>query len=57
MHCNNVYHLVTQANYDRAKELIKLMGDKFKTDKLPFTSVDVEKYFADFFQQVDKNYH
>lgn len=53
---NNVYHLVTQANYDKAKELIKLMGDKFKSDKLPFTSVDIEKYFADFFQQVDRNY-
>jgi len=53
---NNVYHLVTQANYDKAKELIKLMGDKFKTDKLPFTSIEVEKYFADIFQQVDKNY-
>jgi hypothetical protein len=52
---NNVYHLVTQANYDKAKELIKLMGDKFKTDKLPFTSVEIEKYFTDFFQQVDKN--
>jgi hypothetical protein len=53
---NNVYHLVTQANYKKAKELIKLMNEKFKTDKLPFTSVEVEKYFADFFQQVDKNY-
>ncbi|MBS1497124.1 MAG: hypothetical protein JSU03_00305 [Bacteroidetes bacterium] len=53
---NNVYHLVTQANYDKAKELIKLMSDKFKTDKLPFTSVEIEKYFTDFFQQVDKNY-
>jgi hypothetical protein len=53
---NNVYHLVTQANYDKARELIKLMSDKFNTDKLPFTSVEVEKYFADFFYQVDKNY-
>lgn len=53
---NNVYHLVTQANYEKAKELIKLMGDKFNTEKLPFTSAEVEKYFADFFQQVDKNY-
>lgn len=53
---NNVYHLVTQANYDKAKELIKLMVDKFDKDKLPFTSEEVEKYFADFFQQVDKNY-
>ncbi len=53
---NSVYHLVVEANYEKAKELIKLMSDKFKTDKLPFTSNDVEKYFADFFQQVDKNY-
>lgn len=53
---NNVYYLVTQANYDKAKELIKIMVDKFNKDKLPFTSEEVEKYFADFFQQVDKNY-
>lgn len=53
---NNVYHLVTQENYDKAKELIKIMVDKFDKDKLPFTSEEVEKYFADFFQQVDKNY-
>lgn len=53
---NNVYHLVTQGNYEKAKELIKLMGNQFKTDKLPFTSLEVEKYFADFFQQLDKNY-
>ncbi|MEO6720711.1 MAG: hypothetical protein ABIN67_10095, partial [Ferruginibacter sp.] len=53
---NNIYNLVAQAKYDKAKELIKLMGEKFKTDKLPFTSVEAEKYFADFFQQVDKNY-
>ena len=53
---NNVYNLVIQANYDRAKELIKLMVDKFDKRKLPFTSEEVEKYFADFFQQVDKNY-
>jgi len=53
---NNVYHLVTQANYDKAKELIKRMAVKFPKDKLPFVSDEVEKYFADFFQQVDKNY-
>ena len=53
---NNVYHLVAQANYDKAKELIKRMVDKFNKDKLPFTSEKVEKFFSDFFQQVDKNY-
>ena len=53
---NNVHNLVAQANYDKAKELIKLMVEKFKIDKLPFTSVEVEKYFTDLFQQVDKNY-
>lgn len=53
---NNVYRLVAQANYNKAKELIKLMSDRFKTEKLPFTSVEVEKYFSDFFQQVDKDY-
>ena len=53
---SNVYNLVTQGDYDKAKELIKLMGEKFKIDKLPFTSIEVEKYFADFLQQIDKNY-
>ena len=53
---NNIYNLVAQAKYDKAKELIKLMGEKFKTDKLPFTSVEAKTYFEDFFQQVDKNY-
>lgn len=52
---NNVYHLVIKGNYDKAKELIKRMADEFPKDKLPFTSEEVEKYFADFFQQVDKN--
>ncbi len=53
---NNVYHLVIQANYGKAKELIKRMVEKFSKEKLPFTSEEVEKYFADFFQQVDKTY-
>ena len=53
---NNVYYLVTQGNYDKAEDLIKTMVDKFDKNKLPFTSEDVEKYFADFFKQVDKNY-
>ncbi len=53
---SNVYNLVAQGDYDKAKELIKLMSEKFKIDKLPFTSIEVEKYFADFFQQIDKNY-
>ncbi len=51
---NNIYNLVAQAKYDKAKELIKLMGEKFKTDKLPFTSVEAEKYFADFFSRWTK---
>ena len=53
---NNVYHLVTQGNYDKAKELIKLMTDNFSKEKLPFTSEEAEKYFADYLKQVDKNY-
>lgn len=53
---NNVYHLMIHGNYEKANELIKLMVDKFPKDKLPFTSEEIEKYFADFFQQVDKNY-
>ena len=54
---NTVYHLVAQANYEKAKELISLMVARFSKDKLPFTSEEVERYFADLFQQVDKNYH
>lgn len=53
---NNIYHLLTQAKYDKAKELIKLMDNKFKKDKLPFTSVEVEKYFSELFKRVDKDY-
>jgi hypothetical protein len=53
---NNIYRLLTQANYEKAKELIKLMDRKFNKDKLPYTSAEVEKYFADFFKKVDKNY-
>lgn len=52
---NNVYNLAIQGKYDKAKELIKRMADEFPKDKLPFTSEEVEKYFADFFQQMDKN--
>ena len=53
---NNVYHLAIQANYDKAKELIKQMTDNFSKNKLPFTSEEVEKYFADFYLQIDKTY-
>lgn len=54
---NNVYQLVTQAaDYAKAKELIKRMTVNFPKDKLPFPSEEVEKYFTDFFQQVDINY-
>ncbi|MGN6294274.1 MAG: hypothetical protein ACTHMV_16120 [Chitinophagaceae bacterium] len=53
---NNVYHLARQGNYDKAVELIKRMVDRFSKDKLPFISDDMEKYFADFFQKLDKNY-
>jgi hypothetical protein len=52
---NNIYNLVTQGNYDKAKEIIKLMNDKFRKDKLPYTSFESENYFRDFFIQVDKN--
>ena len=43
-------------NNDKAKELIKQMTDNFSKNKLPFTSEEVEKYFADFYLQIDKNY-
>ncbi|HEX2846099.1 MAG TPA: hypothetical protein VHN59_06095 [Chitinophagaceae bacterium] len=53
---NNVYHLVKQENYNKAEELIECMVDRFSKEKLPFISDDMEKYFADFFQKLDKNY-
>ena len=52
----NPMYLNGEINYDKAKELIKLMVDKFGKEKLPFTSVESEKYFRDFFIQVDQNY-
>jgi hypothetical protein len=52
----NIYRLVIQADYSKAKELIKLMNDKFDKNKLPFTSEEEEKYYTDFFKQVDKYY-
>jgi len=53
---NGVYHLVVQGNYDKAKEIIKLMTVKFSKEKLPFGSEEAEKYFENYFRQVDKNY-
>lgn len=50
---NNIYSLVEQKKYDKAAELITLMREKFKTNKLPFTSVEAEKYFEELFQQVN----
>jgi hypothetical protein len=52
----NVYHLLTQGNYDKARDLIRFMTEKFPKDMLPFTSEDDEKYFAELYRQVDKNY-
>ena len=53
---NNVSHLLTQGNYEKAKELIKQMRDNFSKEKLPFPSEEAEKYFSDYVGQVDKNY-
>jgi hypothetical protein len=53
---NTIYNLITQSNYDKANEMIKLMNEKFKKDKLPFTSIEAEKYFADLFKKAGKNY-
>lgn len=53
---NNISSLLAQGNYEKAKELIKLMGEKFNKNKLPFTSEEVEKYFADFFQKINITY-
>ncbi|MFW2477599.1 MAG: hypothetical protein ACN4EP_11825 [Sediminibacterium sp.] len=52
---NNINQLVRQANYSKAKELTRLMIENFKVDKLPFVSIEAEKYFTKFFQQIDKN--
>ncbi|MDQ6761692.1 MAG: hypothetical protein M3015_03570 [Bacteroidota bacterium] len=53
---NNVYHLLTQGNYVKAKKLVKQMTDNFSKDKLPFPSEEAEKYFSDYLKEVDKNY-
>jgi hypothetical protein len=53
---NNINNLIAQSNYDKANELIKIMNEKFKKDKLPFTSIEAEQYFTDLFKQADKNY-
>jgi hypothetical protein len=53
---NNVNRLVTQGNYDKARELINLMRSRFDKKHLPFPSVDVENYFRIFFKQVDETY-
>lgn len=52
---NNVYNLVAQNNYEKAKELIILMKEKFPTDKLPFASEEIEQYFSYFFQKIDES--
>ncbi len=53
---NNISNLANQANYAEARELIKHMTSKFPKEKLPFESEETEKYFKDFFQQVEKYY-
>ena len=52
----NIYNFVAQSNYDKAKELINIMNEKFNKEKLPFTSIETEQYFKDLFKQADKNY-
>ncbi len=53
---NIIYNLIAQSNYNKAKELIKIMNEKFNKEKLPFTSIEAEQYFKDLFKQADKNY-
>lgn len=51
----NIVNLISLANLEKAKELVKLMNDKFKRDKLPFTSLEVEEYFSEYMRFVEEN--
>lgn len=53
---NNIYYLISQSKLKEAKELIKLMKERFNKDNLPFTSIEVEQHFEELFKQADKNY-
>lgn len=49
----NITRLLKNAKYEKAKELMNLMNIRFKKDKLPYTSVEIEEYFSKLFQRVD----
>ncbi len=51
---NNIYRLYTQGQYEKAKDVLLLMDTKFKQEKLPFSSAEMENYFINFFKQVKK---
>lgn len=50
---NNISRLLKHAKYEKAKELMNLMNTRFKKDKLPYRSVEIEEYFSKLFQRVD----
>jgi hypothetical protein len=51
----SIQQLTTQGNYEKAKELIRIMSEKFKKDRLPFASKEVEEYFTDYFDEIENN--
>jgi hypothetical protein len=53
---NTIYRLLIQSNYGKAKELKRLMTEKFPEDKLPFTSKETKEYFTELFSEVEKAY-
>lgn len=50
----NIYNLLQQSSYEKANQLIKLMNERFKKEKLPFTSIEAEEYFLELFKEAGK---
>jgi hypothetical protein len=51
----NIFRLMENSNYDKANELTDILVQRFDKGKLPFTSVEVEQYYTDFLQQVNRS--
>ena len=48
--------LTGTGDFKRAKELTRLLNERFPKERLPFTSLDIEKYFNDLYDYVENNY-
>lgn len=51
---NIIFHMLKKSKHSEAQELIKMMYEKFKKDKLPFSSNEAEQYFLELFKKVEK---